>query len=70
MYLECKNVEKALLHFIQDAIEDKYTASLVDEYTNLFRDDVPTVMEYLFYNYGKVRYKEVSQKEAEVMSIS
>ena len=66
--LKFKNVEKALLRFIQDAIEDKYAASLVDAYTNLFKDDVPTVMEYLNYNYGKVRYKEVVAKEAEVMA--
>ena len=36
----------------------------------MFRDDIPIVMEYLFYNYGKVHYEEVTQKEAEVMSIS
>jgi len=70
LYLECKNVEKALLRFIQDAIEDKYIASLVDTYTNLFKDDVPTVMEYLNYNYGKVRYEEVVAKEAEVMAMA
>ena len=67
LYLEFKNVEKALLYFIQDAVEDKYTASLVDEYTNLFCNDMPTVIEYLLYNYSKVRYEEVTQKEAEVI---
>ena len=30
LYLECKNMEKALLRHIQDAIEDKYIESLVD----------------------------------------
>ena len=68
LYLECKNVEKALLRHIQDALEDKHIESLVDEYTNLISDDVPTVLEYLFYNYGKVRSEEVSQKEVEVMT--
>jgi len=70
IYLECKNVEKALLRHIQDAIEDRYIESLVDEYTNLFTDDVPTVMEYLFYNYGRVRAEEVAVKENEVMNMS
>jgi len=70
IYLECKNVEKALLRHIQDAVEDRYIESLVDEYTNLFTDDVPTVMEYLFYNYGRVRAEEVAIKESEVMNMS
>ena len=70
LYLECKNVEKALLRHIQEAIEDKYINSLVDEYTNLLTQDVPTIMQYLFYNYGKVRSEEVSSKEAEVMSMT
>ena len=68
IYLECKNVKKALLRHIQDAIEDKYIESLVDEYTNLLDGDVSTILEYLFYNYGKVRSEEVSQKEMEVMT--
>ena len=70
LHLECKNVEKALLRFVQDAAEDKHTTSLVDPYANLFKDDVPTVMEYLNYNYGKVRYEEVVSKEVEVMAMS
>ena len=70
IYLECKNVEKALLRHIQEAIEDRYIEALVDEYTNLLRDDVPTVMSYLDYNYGKVRSEEVSAKEAEVMAMT
>ena len=69
-WLECKNVEKVLLRHIQDAIEDKYTEALVDEFTNLLSDDVPTVLEYLFYNYGKVSMEEVMEKEREVMSMT
>ena len=70
LYLEYKNIEKALLRHIQDVIEDKYVESLVDDYTNLLTDDVSTIMQYLFYNYGKVRLEEVSQKELEVISMS
>lgn len=69
MYMECKNVEKALLRHIQDAIEEKYLESLIDEYTNLISGDIPTVLDYLFYNYGKVRSYEVAQKESEVISL-
>ena len=40
----------------------------MDEYSNLLNGDVPTILQYLFYNYGKVRSEEVSQKEIEVMT--
>ena len=70
LYLECKNVEKALMRHMQDAIEEKHLESLVDEHTNLISGDMPTVLEYLFYNCGKVRSDEVAQKEAEVMSLT
>ena len=70
LYLECKNVEKALMRHMQDAIEAKHLESLVDEHTNLISGDTPTVLEYLFYNCGKVRSDEVAQKEAEVMSLA
>ena len=70
LYLEFKNVEKALLRHIQDAIEEKYIEALVNEYTNLLDGDVPTILQYLFYNYGKVRSEEVAQKEMEVMTSS
>ena len=62
-----KNVEKALLRHIQEAIEDRYIEALIDEYINLLKDDIPTVMSYLDCNYGKVRSEEVLAKEAKVM---
>ena len=67
LYLECKNIEKVLLRHIQNTIEDKYIKLLVDEYTNLLIGNVPTILEYLFYNYKKVRLEEVAQKESEVI---
>ena len=60
LYLKCKYVEKALLIYIQDAIKDKYIKSLVDENINLLTGNVPTILDYLFYNYGKVYSKKVS----------
>ena len=45
IYLECKNVEKALQRHIQDAIDDKYLDTLVDEDTQLITDDIPTVLK-------------------------
>jgi len=70
LHLEYKNVEKALMRHIQDAIEEKYVESLVDKYTNLISGDISTVLDYLFYNYGKVRSDEVAQKEAKVISLT
>ena len=70
LYLELKNVEKALLRHMQDAIEEKHIDALVNECTNLLDGDVPSILEYLFYNYSKVRSEEVAQKEMEVMASS
>ena len=58
-YLECKNVEKALQRHIQDAIEDKYLESMVNEDTQLIQEDIPTVLQYLFDTYGKIPLEEV-----------
>ena len=68
-YYECKNVEKALQRHIQDAIEDKYLESLLDDDTQLIQEDIPDVLEYLFDLYGKVPSEEVKQKEAEIRAM-
>ena len=70
LYLEYKNVEKALLRHVQDALEDKYIAALIDEYTNLITMDILAALTYLFYNFSKVTSEEVTQKEAEIMSMT
>ena len=59
MYRKCKNVEKALLRHIQNALEEKFIKYMVDEDTGLIEHAIPTVMEYLFLNYGKVLSEEV-----------
>ena len=69
-YYECKNVEKALQRHVQDAIEDKYLESMVDEDTQLITEDIPEVLKYLFDVYGKVPSEEVKQKEAELRTMS
>ena len=51
--LECKNIEKVLLRYIQDSMEDKYTEALVNEHMNLLSEDISIVLTYLLYNYGK-----------------
>ena len=68
--LECKNVEKALLRHMQEALEEKHTAAIADSYANLISIDIPTALEHLFYNFGKVMSEEVNQKEAEIMAMT
>ena len=69
-YYECKNVEKALQRHIQDAIEDKYLETLINEDTQLIQEDIPTVLAYLFDTYGKIPSEEVKQKEAEIRAMT
>ena len=45
---------------IQDELEDKCIENMIDEYTNLISDDIPTVLDYLLENFGKVSSEEVS----------
>ena len=43
---------------------------MVDKDTGLIEHTIPTVLEYLFTNYGKVPSEEVKQKESGVLNIS
>ena len=70
VYRECKNVEKALLRHVQNALDHKYIEPLLNDDTGLIEDDLPTVLEYLDTNYGKVPSEEVKQKESEVLAMS
>ena len=48
------------------AIEGKYIDSSKTEDTNLINDDIPTVLQHLFDNYGTVPTSAVKEKEQEV----
>ena len=37
---------------------------------NLLKYDVPSVMQCLFFDYGKVRSEEVDQKELKIINMS
>ena len=63
-------MEKALIRHIQDALEDKHIEALVDQCTNLLTGHAPTMLDYLSYNYGKVRFEDVTQKDNEVMTMT
>ena len=68
LYRECREVEKALIRHITTAIEAKYIDNLKNPDTDLIEDDIPTVLQYLFNNYGKVPTRIVKEKETEVLS--
>ena len=70
VYCNCKNIKKALLRHIQNALEHKYIQPLLNDDTGLIENDLPTVLTYLDTNYGKVLPEQVKQKESEVLSIS
>ena len=61
-------MEKSLLRHVHTAIDDKYIEHLVDDDTGLLEEDIPTVLEYLFTNYGKIPSEEVKEKVAEFLT--
>ena len=44
IYRECKNVEKVLMHHIQNASEGNFIKHMVDEDTGLIKQNIPTVL--------------------------
>ena len=62
LYRECREVERALMRHITTAVEPKYIDSLKNEDTDLIDDDIPTVLDFLFTNYGKVHTRVVKEK--------
>ena len=68
LYRECKEVERALIPNITRAIESKYIDFLKNEYIDLIEDNIPTVLHYLFDNYGKVPTRVFKEKEQEVLT--
>ena len=70
VYRECKNVEKALLCHIQNTVEKNYVKHLIDEDTGLIKHNIPTILENLCSNYGKVPSEEVKQHKSEALNIS
>ena len=52
------------------SVNEKYIEVMVDEDTGLTKDDVPSVLEYLFTTYGKVTAEEVKEAENLVLNIS
>ena len=67
-YRECREVERSLIRHITIALEPKYIDFLKNQDTDLIEDDIPTVLQYLFENYGKVPTRLVKEKEQEVLT--
>ena len=45
VYYKCKNIEKSLQCHIQDAMEPKYTAELVNKDTQIIHDNILTILQ-------------------------
>ena len=65
LYRDCKNVERTILCYTQNALEFKYIEPLLNNGTGLIDDDLPTVLQYLDKNYREVQSEEVKKKENE-----
>ena len=59
---------KSTYRHITTAIEPRYVDFLKNHDTDLMEEDIPTVLKYLFDNYGKVPTRTVKEKEQEVLS--
>ena len=70
IYCECKNVENFLLRRIRTVLDNAYIKHLVDYDTYFIEEDIQTILDSLFTNYGKVQSEEVKSKEAEVINLT
>ena len=52
-------MEKALLRHIQNAMDEEWLDSLINEDTQLIEDDIVDVIQYLEENYGGVPSEEL-----------
>ena len=69
-YRECRNVEKALLRFIQGAMEEEYLEDLLDTESNLITEDIPEVLKRLTDAYGRISTGIVKEKEKDILSMN
>ena len=62
MYRETVNIEQTLKFQISDAIDKDYLDELQSHTTNTM-DDIPTILQYLFTNYGEVQPEVIKEAE-------
>ena len=60
---KCKEVERALLRHVQNAIDEEWLDSLINEDTQLIEEDIVDVLQYLDENYGEVPSEELKEME-------
>ena len=56
------------MRHITTAIESRYIGYLKNEHTDLIEDYIPTVIRFLFTNYGNVPTRAVKEEEQEVLT--
>ena len=65
-YNSCQAVEQALRKQIIDAIPVECLDALRNNDTNIINASIPTIIQYLRTNFGRVTDQELSDKEDEV----
>ena len=64
----CSTYDIMYTSYIYNKLELKYIKPLLNNDTGLIEDDLLTVLQWLYQNYGKVQSEEVKQKESKVLS--
>ena len=63
MFREIIDLEKALRHQITAAVPEEYQDALRNREANAITETIPTILQHLFDNYGKVEMEEVLKEE-------
>ena len=66
LFRETTDLEKALRYQITAAVPEEYLDALRNRGANAITEDIPTILDYLFDNYGVVEQEEV-QKEEQIL---
>ena len=70
MYLEYIALENALKKQIQDCIDQEYLEKLIDTTTKTIIDNISTILEFLFTNYGYIDSITVADKTDEIKNMA
>ena len=69
LYKEIALVEKAITNQIIEAIDERYTNTLVDRTTRTIQKIIPEILEFLFDRYGQIEDEDLREKEEEIKEL-
>ena len=67
-FRECQDIKILLLYHTQDTIKANYINFFFNKDTNLIDIDIPAVLDHLYQHYGYIEGKEVTIREAGVLT--